>query len=226
MWRPSLTWAVAAPLAVFVLIGQPFAGGGDWQWRVVGVAAAQAAASVEGFRSARFGMTEDQVRKALIKDFDMAEDDIGRSVNSVEKTTNLVVNVDDIIPDSGRAVVGYIFGYESKRLIQVNIIWGGDDAQVTAANLVATANILRRYFLEQGFPKDTLISNAPLKDGSVLVFRGIDEQGRVALLKLNVQQGQSAEGEGATAGQSVSLHLNYIFDPKNPDVFQIEAGAF
>ena len=108
----------------------------------------------------------------------------------------------------------------------MNIIWGGDDARVTAANLVATANILRRYFLEQGFPKDTLIANAPLKDGSVLVFRGIDEQGRVALLKLNVQQGQSAEGEGATAGQSVSLHLNYIFDPKNPDVFQIEAGAF
>ena len=226
MWRPSPTWAVAAVLAVFVSIGQPFAVGGDWQWRGAGVAWAQAAASVEGFRSARFGMTEDQVRKALVKDFDMAEDDIGRSVNSVEKVTSLVINVDDIIPDSGRAVVGYIFGYESKRLIQVNIIWGGDDARVTAANLVATANILRRYFLEQGFPKDTLIANAPLKDGSVLVFRGIDEQGRVALLKLNVQQGQSAEGEGATAGQSVSLHLNYIFDPKNPDVFQIEAGAF
>ncbi len=226
MWRPSLTWAVAAALAGFVLTGQPFAVGGDWQWRGASVAWAQASASVEGFRSARFGMTEDQVRKALMKDFDMAEDDIGRSINSLEKTTSLVVNVDGIIPDSGRAVVGYIFGYESKRLIQVNIIWGGDDAQVTAANLVATANILRRYFLEQGFPKDTLISNAPLKDGSVLVFRGIDDQGRVALLKLNVQQGQSAEGEGATAGQSVSLHLNYIFDPKNPDVFQIEAGAF
>ena len=226
MWRPSLIWAGAAALAVFVLSGQPFAVGPHWQWQGVGIASAQAAASVEGFRSARFGMTEGQIRKALMKDFDIAEDDMGRSVNSVEKTTSLVINIDDIIPDSGRAVVGYIFGYESKRLIQVNIIWGGDDSQVTAANLVATANILRRYFLEQGFPKDTLITNAPLKDGSVLVFRGIDEQGRVALLKLNVQQGQSAEGEGATAGESVSLHLNYILDPKNPDIFEIESGAF
>ena len=226
MGRPSLTWAGAAALAVLVLVGQPFAVGPHWQWRGAGVASAQAAASVEGFRSARFGMTEDQVRTALIKDFDMAEDDIGRSVNAVEKTTSLVVNVDDIIPDSGRAVVGYIFGYESKRLIQVNIIWGGDDTQVMAANLVATANILRRYFLEQGFPTDTLITNAPLEGGSVLVFRGIDEQGRVALLQLNVQQGQSTEDEGATTEESVSLHLNYISDPENPDIFQIESGAF
>ena len=49
----------------------------------------------------------------------------------------------DIIPDSGIAVVGYIFGYKHKQLIQVNIVWGAENmASTTPENLVATANIL------------------------------------------------------------------------------------
>ena len=62
----------AAALGIVLLGGPPPMGGGDW----LGAreAAAQEVASVEGFRSARFGMTEKQVRKALMKDFGVGED--------------------------------------------------------------------------------------------------------------------------------------------------------
>jgi hypothetical protein len=228
--RASLGAVVAGfAMALAVWVGGvpeiPPLSGAFWPMPTMALAQEKTAA-VEGFRSARFGMMEADVRKALRKDFDIAEDDIGRSINSVEKTTSLVINVPDKIPDSGTAVVGYIFGFKSKRLIQVNIIWGAQNqATTTAGDLVATANILRRYFIEQGFPAKTLITNAPLKDGSVLVFRGIDDQGRVALLQLNVEAGK-VNAETGVAEQSVSLSLNYIVDPKNPDVFNVEAGQF
>jgi hypothetical protein len=219
---------ITAILTVWAIgIANPLATtGAHWSLTTAARAQEQTTAAVEGFRSARFGMTEADVRKALMKDFDIAEDDIGRSINSVEKTTSLVINIADIIPDSGSAVVGYVFGFKSKRLIQVNIIWGAENqATTTAGDLVATANILRRYFMEQGFPAKSLITNAPLEGGSVLVFRGIDDQGRVALLQLNIESG-AVNAETGEEVQTVSLILNYIVDPKKPDVFKVEAGQF
>ena len=138
---------------------------------------------------------------------------------------SLVISVEDIIPDSGIAVVGYIFGYKQKQLIQVNIVWGAENmASTTPENLVATGNILRNYFVEQSFPQEGLILNERLEDGSVLMFRGIDAKGRVALVQLTLVQ--AAGDEGAGPAQDVSLRLSYIVDPNKPDVFKLDTGAF
>jgi len=233
MKRRSKTLGVAVAAAVLawtIGLANPLVTGTHWSLTTVAFAQEEATAAVEGFRSARFGMTEADVRKALMKDFDIAEDDIVSSNNSLEKTTSLVINIDEIIPDSGSAVAGYIFGYKSERLIQVNIIWGSENEATNNAmglvdDLVATANILRRYFMKQGFPAESMITNTPLEGGSVLVFRGIDDQGRVAKLKLNISPG-SVNAETGEEEQTVSLILNYIVNPSEPDIFKVEEGQF
>lgn len=205
--------------------------------------AAEEAPTVNGFRSARFGMSEAEVRKAIVKDFGIEEDAINRALHPLEKTPRLVVTVDELIPDSGRAVITYIFGYSSKKLMQVIVFWSeAANPDLTPENLVATANILRRYFTGQDYPEDRMVTNRPLPDGSVLVFRGVDQEDHIVVLQLNVPQmkiQQTPGGELMLAGEREDaadseqgddgtdwLRLSYIEDAANPDVFQLESGDF
>ena len=227
-WRSS----IVALAALFTLGGDalvdaisaatgPSAPAGAWAQE------AAKAASVEGFRSARFGMTEAEVRKALRKDFQIKDSEIVRSENAVEKTTALQITVNDLLPDSGPANIGYVFGYRSRHLIQVNVVWGALEPKPTTENLTATASILRGYFLGQGFAPDRVITKAQLDDGSVIEFRGIDDKGRMALLVFsNIGQDSGAANEGAPAQQALSLRLSYILDADKPDVFKVQKGAF
>lgn len=142
----------AFALAVFILAGG-WAGPADTF--AVRQAVAQATASVDGFRSAQFGMTEKQVYAALKKDFRVSKENVTRTENTLEKTNSFLLAVNDIIPESGQAIVAYIFGYETKKLIQINVIWSNDGQSLASAeSLVATGNILRNYFVDQGFPAE------------------------------------------------------------------------
>lgn len=225
--RRKTPWHLtAATVAFFVTAGWSVPDNGLSLPGVRGVAA-QTTASVEGFRSARFGMTLKKVYQALKKDFGVAKDDVTRTQNAIEKTTSLIISIEGIIPDSGPAIVAYIFGYGSKKLIQINIIWSGDGKTLASAeNLVATGNILRNYFVAQGFPEAGMMTNQRLTDGSIVMFRGVDAKGRATVLQLNVEQ-SAASGDG-TAGDAkiTSLNLSYILDPVAPDIFKINQGDF
>lgn len=223
----------AAAVALFMVAGFMTAGWPVPDHRLslawVRGAAAQtpATASVEGFRSARFGMTQKKVYQVLKKDFGVAKDEVTRSQNAIEKTTSLIITIDDIIPDSGRAIIAYIFGFESKKLIQINIIWSGDgETLASAENLVATGNILRNYFVDQGFPQEGMMTNQRLTDGSIVMFRGVDAKGRATVLQLNIDQGAASEDGTSGDAKVTSLNLSYILDPVAPDIFKIIEGEF
>ena len=225
--RHKVPWLVAAATLLLVMTAGWSVSNHGFSLQVLRTAAAQATASVEGFRSARFGMTEKKVYKALKKDFGIPKGDVTRTQNSIEKTISLIITKDDIIPDSGQAVIAYIFGYESNKLIQINVIWSIDDTKpASAENLVATGNILRNYFVAQGFPQEGLLTNARLNDGSIVMFRGIDPKGRAAILKLNIEKGVVSEGGTASDDKITLLKLTYILDPVAPDIFKINAGEF
>src|SRR5262247_2151537 len=81
---------------------------------------------VTGFRDARFGMTEAEVRAGVKKSFAVKDADIKTTANPTEGTTLLIVRVDSLDPGPGPATITYIFGNKSKKLIQVNVIWGED----------------------------------------------------------------------------------------------------
>ncbi|HET6197338.1 MAG TPA: hypothetical protein VFE12_16370, partial [Acetobacteraceae bacterium] len=69
-------------------------------------------------------MTEPQVKSAISKDFKLGPDKIKDEENLAERTRALSIVVSDLLEGAGAAKVAYIFGYSTKKLIQVNVLWG------------------------------------------------------------------------------------------------------
>jgi hypothetical protein len=177
-------------------------------------------AAISGFRSAAFGMTMDEVRAAAISDFGLTEDQIEEGANALEKTTSLRIVVTDLVPESGPARVVYIFGYESQRLIQVNIIWGADGDN-TAQQIRTAASLLVSYFRSQNFDPEKTVVGATLDNGALLAFYAEDGDGSSVTLTVASRSG----GEEA-AEDALLMQLSYVADFANPDIFRLPDGSF
>ncbi len=185
-------------------------------------------AVVDGYRSARFGMNEAEVKRAIKTDFSV--DEPAKAVNDTERTNILMVPGKSLIPDSPPATVSYIFGATTAKLIQVNVVWG-DNGGVDAKQIVPTTNALVAYFLDKGsYAKDSVAVNQGLPDGTVLVFRGADAKGRMVVLQLvpilDPADEKKAGKEKPVEFKKAMLRLSYIANPTKPDVFRIEKGRF
>jgi hypothetical protein len=176
-----------------------------------------------GFRSANFGMTAEQVRQAIRRDFPAAADKIETVENAVERTTVLSIPINDLLPSTGPGLVAYVIGYRSRQLVQVTITWGGGiNPQFKPEQALSAARQLQGYFAGLGHKPDTIVTNAQQRDGSIIVFAGDDAQRRRTLLVL----GNVAGPDGKPPEGAPILQLSYIRDPQTPDVFQIRRGDF
>lgn len=182
------------------------------------------AAVIDGFRSAKFGQTEAEVRKAIANDFGLKDAAIRHDIHPTERTTVLTVDVDNLLPGSGKAQVTYVLGYASQRLSHINVVWPGGEGK---PDLALTAVALRNYFLGQEFKADSVVANAELADHTILVFRGADTKGRMVLLILQrpPEPGKGKKPDPAAAPPSY-LRLTYVEKPTEPDVFQVKPGQF
>ena len=179
---------------------------------------------VDGFRSAKFGADEKAVRAAIKADFSLEGKAVRVEENALEKTTALVVEVPALEP-GGKAQVAYILGYQSKKLIQVNVVWGAPiDPAASGDQLTGAAVLLRNYFAEQPFPADRRLQDQRLPDGSALFFQGADPQGRQVSVILFAGAAPAKAGEKPVP--IYSLRLSYIADPRAPDVYRLKAGSF
>lgn len=183
-----------------------------------------AQANVEGFRSARFGMSEAEVKSAIMKDFGVKADAIRDQPNPGERTKVLVVKVPDLLPGGGAAEASYVIGYQSKKLIQVSIAWSNAiDDKMTPEQLFSNSSVLRSHFVGEGFKPDTVATNMPI-NGGILMFRGSDAKDRTVMLVL---QGTLAQGQGDQRVLTpTGLLLFYIADAKAPDVYRLPPGSF
>lgn len=181
-------------------------------------------ATVDGFRSAKFGLDEAALRAAIASDFALGEDAIGVSSNDVERTRVLTIAVPDLLPGGGTAEVSYVLGYKSQALIQVGIAWTlSAENGVADATLVANGDVLRSHFLAAGYVSDTIRSGLVLDNG-LLLFRGEDPDGRATILLL---QGEFADTASGTPSLTpASLALLYSEKPNDPDVFKLDPGQF
>jgi hypothetical protein len=181
---------------------------------------------VDGFRNAKWGMTEAQVKAVLTSDFKIPADKLKSDENLNERTTVLTIALPDLIEGTGTARVSYIFGYTTKKLIQVNIVWGtAIDPQVKPEMVVAAANQLRQLFLESGYEPSTIVSNARAADGEIVVFEGRDADKHTTLLRLATAAPQPADKDKQNPA-ATTLFLSYILDSKNPDIFKLKRGQF
>ena len=167
---------------------------------------------------------ESGVMRAIFKDFKIPKSRVTKITHPTEKTTSFGIDVSNLLPKTGKAKVFYIMGYKSKKLFQVNILWGKPaDANPNAQGIVDAANQLRTHFLRQGYEKEGLVLNLPLKEDNslIMVFQGKDKRGRTTRLVLNDPQ-----KEGDKAHKDITLTLSYIQNPTSPDIFQIKKGDF
>jgi hypothetical protein len=187
---------------------------------------------VTGFRDARFGMTEAEVRAAVKKSFAVKDADIKTTSNPTEGTTLLIARADSLDPGPGPATITYIFGNKSKRLIQVNVAWGEDAPnKPTDVNAIIGAGTrLERYFQGFSWRKDTTRVGVPLGENTVVLFAGEDEKkGAVRLVVDGIKYQVNREGNQTTSPDPKGppkLVINYIADRENPDVAKIEPGKF
>lgn len=190
--------------------------------------AAAPAMQLQGFRDAHWGMDAAEVKAAIRKDFGIPADKIESETNESERTTVLSVTVPNLIEGAGKARVSYIFGFTTKKLIQVNIVWGTpiDPADKPDA-VVAAANQLRDLFVASGYQANTIHTNAATKDGTIVVFEGADADRHATLLTLinGTVPGPVKNGKREPT-QTIVLRLSYILDPQSPDIFRLKRGQF
>ncbi|HEY1796444.1 MAG TPA: hypothetical protein VGG57_10025 [Stellaceae bacterium] len=184
---------------------------------------------LQGFRGAHWGMDQNEVKAAIRKDFNITPDKIQAEENASERTDVLSITVANLIQGAGEARVSYIFGFATKKLIQVNVIWGTPvDPKVKPDEVVAAANQLRDLFVSSGYEAASVHTNAATKDGTIVVFEGADAQKHATLLTLvnRTVPGAVKNGQHEPPTQTIVLSLSYVLDPQNPDVFRLKKGQF
>jgi hypothetical protein len=187
---------------------------------------------VSGFRDARFGMTEREVRAAVAKSFGVKDADIKTAPNPTEGTTLLILRVDSLEPGPGPATITYIFGSKTKKLIQVNVVWGEDAPNGTsdASAIIGAGTRLERYFQNFSWRKDATRAGIPLGENTVILFAGEDDKkGAVRLVVDGIKYQMNREGNQTTSPDPKGppkLVINYIADREDPDVAKIEPGKF
>jgi len=130
------------------------------------------AMALTGFRSAQFGMDEEAVRAAIKADFGIEGDAVEVGLNTVERTQVMTISVPEVLRDGGVAQVSYIFGYKSKALIQIGVLWApATDPSITEATLYANGDVLRAYFEGAGYLPDTVSKDVVLENGFAFVPR-------------------------------------------------------
>jgi len=180
-------------------------------------------ANIDGFRSAKFGMQRDEVKDAIGRDFNIFERKIDVITHPTEQTQSLGITIDKLLPISGKTRVVYVFGYESKKLMQVNILMGHPvDTNITPQQVVDSGNLLGNHFFKKRYQEDGLVAHARLNDGSVLIFRGKDQKGHMALLRLSNPQPNDKDNKDL----KISLSLSYIEKPGKPDAYQLKDDDF
>ena len=188
-------------------------------------AAADQGPSINGFRSARFGMTQAQVRGAIETGFGLPASAITSSVNPLQHTAVLTVQVPDLVPGGGIASVSYVFGYQSRRLIEVSALWSkAIDPKITPTMLYQNGESLQQYFASEGFPAQRSTGNVATPQG-VLLFRATDPTGNAVLLILSGTMSKDPK-TGNSILAPAALNLAYAMDPQHPDVFQLAKGSF
>ena len=187
---------------------------------------------VEGFRTAKFGMTEAEVKRAIQVDFNIKEASIARSVDPVDRTPTLTITTNDILPDVGPVRVVYWFGYSQKKLFQVGLMWGAGvgDTAPNSTNVLGGAQVLLNYFANQNFKPENRVVNPQLGEGMNLLFQGIDEKGRMVQLQYGTVVRELPAGEKPDPAKPQPkipfARLVYVQDPKTRDVYHIKPGQF
>lgn len=189
-------------------------------------AAKPALFQINGFRSAQFGMTAEQVRAAIQRDFKPAASEVQEFDNEVEKTRVVVVALPALEPGPGPASVSYILGASSRKLMHINVLWSSpeqpsneDRAKISAAGLQ-----LSNYFRRQAWKPEGTTTAVPSGPNALVLFAGIDPKNAIVEVRLS---GIAVAGTASVPSGPARLRLAYAATIGPQDVAApLKAGGF
>ncbi len=132
-----------------------------------------------GFRSARFGMTQDEVRAAVKRDFGpdaaLAAIDPGDPGKTALQFSLLQLN-----PGPGPATIVYLFNAATGRLVHVNVGWvtGSDPGELHRLAIATAGQRLQTYFNALTPKLCEADTGGVIGPAKVLLYRGRDSTGR------------------------------------------------
>lgn len=187
---------------------------------------------VSGFRSARFGMTREQVQAAIAKDLKVAPAAIKAIDNTVDGTMALMVGLDALEPAPGIATVTYIFGKASRTLIHVNVVWElpANSQPVQRDLMVSAGTKLGHVFAARDWGTAKKFTNVPVATNGIVLFLARDEAGAAIELRMDgvsyLIEGKEKSVQSPAPTGPQRLRLSYALNPEHPDVARIAAGQF
>lgn len=185
---------------------------------------------VGGYRSAQWGMTAAQVRQAIARDFPGAAAPLAMT-DPATKVTALMVKIDALPPGPTPALVSYIFGATSGRLMHVNVVWSNarPSAQDRAAMIEAGSRVTAD-FLGYYWKLLSVARGVPTAPNGLVLFAGGGEAGGAVDVRIDgipyVAKTRSGDVPSPEPTGPVMLRVGYAQTAGQPDVYRIKPGDF
>ena len=195
---------------------------------------------VTGYGQATFGMGVEQVKAVVATDFPAGAASLKDEIVPGAGTRALTLVVPELAPGPGPATLTYVFGASSRKLIAINIDWRAEGQSTTAqrAALVEAAKAVGSGMAGWRWPVLATTRGAVLAGNTLIVFAGKDAQhGGVEIRVDGVDFDLEARAKTATSAATppehrvsppgpARLHVAFVANTDNPDVYRIPEGAF
>ena len=167
---------------------------------------------LSGFRSARFGMDEDQVRASVARDFKDYAALLQPARHPDARYAMLVLPLPALEPGPGAAGVTYIFAAKEHKLVQVNVLWSTPDKPGDAdrARMATAGAQLADYFRALHWRPDAATMGVPLGANGLVLFSGIDPHKAMVEVSLTGVPLQGKDGKVAPADGPARLRVAYL----------------
>jgi hypothetical protein len=166
---------------------------------------------ITGFRSARFGMNEDQVRAAVARDFKDEAALLQTARHPDARYSLLVLPLPSLAPGPGPAGVTYIFAVREHKLVQVNVLWSTDKpADADRARMATAGAQLADYFRALHWRPDAATMGVPLGPNGLVLFSGIDAHKAMVEVSLTGVSLRGKDGNATPADGPVKLRVAYL----------------
>ncbi|WP_426336204.1 hypothetical protein ACN9MY_23510 [Pseudoduganella sp. R-31] len=174
-------------------------------------AAQDALHEIKGFRSARFGMDEQQVRAAVAADF-KEQAKLLQQAKLPGGARVLVLPLAQLSPGPGPAGVTYIFDGPGGKLVQVNLLWSTSQSPDAAErNRLAAAGVkLADSFRALKWRPKAATMGVPIGQQGVALFSGIDVHKAMVEVSLLGVPVRGPVGETAGGSGPAKLRVAYV----------------
>jgi hypothetical protein len=179
---------------------------------VPAVPAAKPPHEITGFRSARFGMNEDEVRAAVARDFKDHATLLQPAHHPDPRYSMLVLALPSLEPGPGAAGVTYLFAGADHKLVQVNVLWSTGDkpAEADRTRMVTAGVQLADYFRALRWRPDAATMGVPLGANGVVLFSGIDPHKAMVEVTVTGVPLRGRDGKVAPVDGPAKLRVAYM----------------